>query len=118
MRQTNAPTPVGPRQLVIIALTIATALIHIVLAIGTSDLVTTVMFSLNGLGYLALVTLLYLPPLAGYRRRVRWALMAYTAVTILGWVVVGERSLIGYLDKVIELGLLALLFLESRQPAT
>jgi hypothetical protein len=116
MNQPNARTQVGPRQLTIVALTIATALIHIVLAIGTSDLTTKVMFTLNGLGYLALVTALYLPPLASYRRRVRWALLAYTAVTILGWVAVGERSPTGYLDKAIEVALLVLLFLEARQP--
>jgi hypothetical protein len=115
MSQASARPQLGPVQYGVIALTIATALIHIVLALGTSDVTTKVMFSLNGIGYLALVAALYLPRFAAYRRYTRWALMAFTAVTILGWVAIGERITIGYVDKAIEVALIVLLWLEHRQ---
>ena len=63
----------------IIALALATALIHIALAVP----LTMVGFYLNGVGYIALVTALYVPPLARYRRPLRWLLMGYTALTII-----------------------------------
>jgi hypothetical protein len=111
MGQASARPRLGPVQYGIIALTIATALIHIYLAIP----MTLVMFYLNGLGYLALVAALYLPQFSAYRRQIRWALMAFTAVTILGWVVIGERTPIAFVDKAIEIALLVLLWLEHRQ---
>jgi hypothetical protein len=101
----------GPVQIGIIVLTVATAIIHLVLAVPE----TLIMFYLNGLGYLALVAALYLPAGRPYRRYIRFALMAFTAVTILGWAVMGERSPIGFIDKAIEILLLVLLWLEHRQ---
>ena len=96
----------------IIALASATALIHIALAIP----LTMVGFYLNGLGYLTLVAALYLPGLARYRRALRWALMGYTALTIVLWAVIGRPyTTIGYVDKAIELGLLALLWIDDRR---
>lgn len=100
----------GPLQLGIIALTVATALIHLWLAIPEN----LILFYLNGLGYLALVTALYLPQLSAYRRWVRYALIAFAAITIIGWVIVGERSTIAYVDKLIEVALIVLLVLEMR----
>ncbi len=67
------------------------------------------------MGCIGLTTALYLPQLAVYRRRLRWALIGYTAITIVGWAVVGERSLIAYLDKLIEVALIGLLAIEVRQ---
>lgn len=96
----------------IIALALATAIIHIVLAVP----LTLVGFYLNGLGYIALVTALFLPQLLRYRRQIRWLLMGYTALTILLWVVLGKPyTEIGYIDKAIELALLGLLWLDDRQ---
>jgi hypothetical protein len=101
---------VGPLQLGIIALAVATAVVHIVLAIPTN----LVMFYLNGLGYIGLAAALYLPQLAPYRRLIRYALMAFTVVTILGWAAFGERSTVAYVDKAIEVALLALLVMDMR----
>ena len=96
----------------IIALASATALVHIVLAIP----LTMVGFYLNGLGYLTLVAALYLPMLARYRRALRWALIGYTSLTIILWVILGRPyTTIGYVDKAIELGLLALLWIDDRR---
>src|SRR5690554_1081720 len=93
-----AQTRIGPLQLGILVLALATALIHIMLAIPTN----LILFYLNGLGYIALAVALLLPQLAPYRRLIRYALMAFTAVTIIGWAVAGERSTIAYIDKLIE----------------
>jgi hypothetical protein len=117
MSQASARGPLGPIQYGIIALAIATALIHILLALGTSDITTKIMFTLNGLGYIALVAALYLPRFAAHRRIIRWALMAFAAVTLLGWVVIGERNAVAYVDKAIEVALIVLLWLEHRQQA-
>lgn len=102
---------IGPLQITIILLAVATALIHIVLAIPES----LVMFYLNGLGYLVLVTALYLPQLSKWQKLTRWALITFTLVTILGWVFVGERNMIAYIDKLIEAALVVLLLIEARQ---
>ena len=102
---------IGTLQIGIILLVIATAAIH--LSLGIPDFL--VMFILNGIGYLVLVTALYLPQLQRYRRLIRWALIAFAAVTIIGWIAVGARITIGYLDKVIEITLITLLMIEMRQ---
>ena len=94
----------------IVILTLGTALIH--LQLNFPDPV----FILNGLGYLGLLAALYLPiPQLEQRRNLaRWALVGYTALTILLWVLVGARTPIGYADKVIEVALIVLLVLEAR----
>jgi hypothetical protein len=90
-------------------LTLATALIHLQLNFPDPT------FILNGLGYLALIAALFLPSLARYRGLVRWALIGYTALTILLWLFLGARTPIGYMDKVIEIVLIALLLIEARR---
>ena len=95
----------------IIVLALATAIIHVVLAIPE----TIVPFFLNALGYLVLVTALYLPQTRPFHNQLRWALIAYTALTIILWLFLGRPyTPIGYLDKAIELALIALLWLEGR----
>jgi hypothetical protein len=78
-----------------------------------------ILFLLNGLGYLALVIALYLPPLARYRRVIRWLLIAFAAVTIVMYfAIAGFRpNPIGIFDKLVEVVLIALLFVEDRQAA-
>ena len=102
---------IGPLQIAIILLTVATALIHIVLAIPEN----LWMFYLNGIGYLVLVTALYMPQFERQRGLIRWVLIAYTAVTIIAWVWIGERNTIGYVNKLIEAALIVLLFIDGRQ---
>ena len=95
----------------IIVLTLGTALIH--LQLNFPDPV----FILNGLGYLALLAALYLPvpQLARYRNVLRLALIGYTALTIFLWILLGERTPIGYIDKIIEVALISLLLLDARR---
>jgi hypothetical protein len=101
----------------IIILTLATALIH--LTLNFPD----VIFILNGLGYLTLVAALFLRVpiqfVSQNRALVRWAFIAFTAITILGWLAIGDKTLpngmLGYITKVIEIILIALLFIETRK---
>ena len=102
----------GPLRVGIILLTVGTALIHLYLGLQGFPL-----FVLNGLGYLGLLAALILPipRISEYRNLVRWVLVGYTALTIFLWIVVGARNSIGYVDKIIEIVLVALLVLEARR---
>ena len=95
----------------IVALTLGTALIH--LSLNFPDLG----FMLNGLGYLTLLAALCLPvpQVARYRDIVRWVLIGYAALTILLWILLGDRTAIGYTAKAIEVALITLLLLEARR---
>ena len=95
----------------IVLLTLGTALIHLQLAFPDP------VFILNGLGYLTLLAALYLPipRVARYRNTVRWVLIGFTALTIFLWILLGARTPIGYIDKAIEVALIALLLLEARR---
>ncbi len=105
------PSTGGPLRVGIVLLTLATALIHLQLAFPDPA------FILNGLGYLTLLAVLYLPieQVARYRSMVRWALIGYTALTIFLWGLLGARTPIGYIDKMIEILLIFLLLLEARR---
>jgi hypothetical protein len=103
----------GLLQGIIVLAAVATALIHIVLAFQFPGGVDPV-FILNGLGYLALTALLFLPLPAIYRYHevVRWILIAYTAVTVVAWYLIGVRSTIAYIDKAVEVVLVICLTLD------
>jgi hypothetical protein len=105
-------TQVQPRshllQLGIVVLTVATAAIHFRLAFDW-------LFIANGIGYLALLAALYLPTFAAHRGLVRWLLIAYTALTVVLWVLIGRKDIvIAYVDKAIEIALIVLLWLEGQ----
>ena len=100
----------------IILAAIATAILHIMLF-------PDIMFTLNGLGYLGLLGAYFLPiPFFQQRHRlVWWALVGYTALTIILWVIMGEKDFnasptapIGYYAKTAEV--LLLLFLWADKP--
>ena len=104
----------GALQIGMILLTLATAFIHF------SLLFPDVLFILNGLGYLTLLALYFLPiPIARENRGiVRLVFMGYVVITILAWVAIGVKSwpagALGYLAKTIELVLLGLLWQSGR----
>lgn len=116
----NQATPsLGARGISIIILTLATAVTHLVLAFSAlrlGDMTTFFMFILNGLGYMTLLAAYYLPlPIArDYPKLVHWAFIAFTAVTIIGWVAFGARNFVGYGDKLIELVLIVLLLTDRK----
>ena len=72
---------------------------------------------LNGLGYLTLLAALCLPvpQVARHRDIVRWVLIGYAALTIFLWILLGDRTAIGYTAKAIEVALITLLLLEARR---
>lgn len=95
----------------IILFTLATAVLHIILF-------PDIMFTLNGLGYLALLAAYFLPiPFLQQRHNlVWWALVGYTTLTIILWVIMGDKNFVagtssatGYYAKAAELLLLGFL---------
>jgi hypothetical protein len=105
-------------QIVIILLTAATALIHLVLAYSIAvqmGVQNSLMFAANGIGYLVLVAALYMPQFKKWQGIIRWLLIAFTAVTIIGWVAIGTRNTIAYVDKLIEVAMIVLLFIDGRK---
>src|SRR5918993_4865476 len=114
-------TPVGLGLGVgILLLTLATAGIHLYLALTAFTFMGlnfgVMLFILNGLGYLGLLAALQLPipQLARYRSAARWALVGYAALTIvLFFIMAPEYDIIGYVDKAIEVALIALLLADA-----
>mgnify|MGYP005843816611 CR=1 FL=1 len=100
-------------KLAIVVFTLITAFIHLVvlnILMGRVD----VLFTLNGLGFLGLLAVYFLPFTRRYLILTRWALLVYTAATILAWVAIGDKSLpsgaLGYFTKLDELALLIALW--------
>jgi hypothetical protein len=84
----------------VVALTLATAAIHASLG--------GMLFLMTAAGYTTLALAMVLPgPLGRFRWLVRLALIGFTAATIGGWVVFGARFSLAYLDKAIEVALIA-----------
>jgi hypothetical protein len=69
---------------------------------------------LNAAVYAAFAVAMVLPgPVARIRWLVRYALIGFTITTILGWVAVGARFDLAYIDKALEIALVGLLLLDS-----
>jgi hypothetical protein len=95
---------------IISLLTLFTAAVHgIVLNMQMGHL--DPLFTLNGLGYLALlVALLYRFP-ANRQVLLHYAFMGFALTTILAWVAIGERTTLGYTTKLVEVLLVIFLYL-------
>ena len=105
-------TKITPIQVGIIVLGLATAAIHVTL------LFPDTLFILNALGYLTLLGLYFLPVglFQKYHSLVRWGFIAFTLVTILAWVAMGDKGMmLGWITKGIEVALIVLLFLDGRR---
>ena len=106
-------TGFGLLQAGIALLTLATAVIHLML------LFPDTLFILNGLGYLVLLALYFLPiPIARENRNlIRWAFIGYTAITIVLWAVMNfpdQYNVLGFVTKAIEAVLIILLLADRR----
>ena len=90
----------------IVTLTLATAYIHMTLG--------SMLFLANAASYAVLAAAMVAP--IGIVARNRWlvraALVAFAAATIVGWAIMGPRFWLAYLDKGIEVALIALLVAE------
>ena len=108
----------------IIGLTLATTLIHLVLAAMQlmQGMMGGVMFVLNGVGYVALMAVYFkwvnLPFLKGREALVLYGYLGFTLVTIIGYFAVnGGASFanpLGRADKVIEVLLMGALWRHAR----
>lgn len=100
----------------IIILTVATAIIHFRQAF--LFLIPDILFVLNGISYLGLLAALYLPiaRLAAYKNIIRFALIGFTALTIVLWFAItgGYGTSIAYIDKAIEAVLIVMLVIDAR----
>ncbi len=102
------------KQIGILVFAIITALLHLSLFVsyGFDPIV------LNGLGYIALLGAYFLPIpfLQGQHKLVWWVMVGYTILTIVLWIILGDKVFIfgtssatGYYSKAAELFLLGFL---------
>ena len=93
-------------RVVIVSLTLATAYIHFTLG--------SLLFLANAVGYTVLAVAMVIPLgiAVRYRWLVRAALLGFTSVTIIGWLLIGGRFMLAYIDKGLEVVLIALLLVE------
>ena len=99
-----------------VLLILSTAGIHLLTGVQMAAQGRLPLFAVNAMGYVTLGTVLYVPiPLfRRFRNLVRWVLLGYTALTIVLWVAMGARTPVAYMDKAIELALIALLVMDQR----
>ena len=108
-------------RILIILLTLAAAAVHFKFFI--EDPSGGLIYLLNGIGWLGLLGLLYLPFLflKNLHGLARWLLAIYAAITIVAYIVYGIQNKewtvpLGPVTVLIELILIVLLFVEARQP--
>lgn len=111
MQTDRSNSSIGLVQIGITFLTLATALIHFYLSMMMG---IDVLFTLNALGYIALLAalLIPLPILVRYRPIIRWVMILYTLLTIVLWIIMGDRDTLAYVDKLIEAALVVLLWMD------
>jgi hypothetical protein len=102
----------------IIVFTLITALIHLIAGIRFTDY----LFILNALGYLVLLVAVLRPFafLQGQERLVHYGFIAYTAVTIIAWLVINGdfTNPLGVGTKIVELLLIIVLWLHLQRTTT
>ena len=103
----SSTRPAGTVAVAIVALTLATAYIHLTLG--------GLLFTLNAAGYAALALAVVVIAAVSHPlvRRFDWVprvgLAGYTAVTIAGYLVIGPYFSLGWMAKAIEVAILMLL---------
>ena len=88
----------------IVGLALCTAAIHLSLG-GT-------LFTVNAIGYALLAGAMVLPNLGRVRWLVRLGLLGFTVATLGGWLMFGARFPLAYVDKAVEVVLVAFLLAE------
>lgn len=115
MHSEQGRTTFTPVQIGIVMMTLITAAIHLYLVqVLIANGMSGTMFMLNGLGYMGLLVALFLPLpiLRHYRSLIRYLFIGYTILTIVLWLILGSREMIAYIDKLAEVILVALLWLD------
>ena len=104
------------KQYGMIIATLATAYLHI-------TLYPDIMFTLNGLGYLALLGAYFLPMSIFQKSHtlVWWAMFGYTALTIVLWIFMGDKTFVantssatGYYAKAAEVFLMGFMWADKK----
>lgn len=117
MTQAQTRPHIGPVQMGVILLTLATASVHLYFVFFDEQITQKfiVLFILNVLGYVTLLTALYAPisVLTRLRPLVRLLLIAQAIASITGYYYVGVFSTLGSITKGIEALLIVLLLVEA-----
>ncbi len=109
---------IRPVQAGIIIMTLITALFHLYLS-TQPDSRLRFWFFLNFVGYVVLLMALYLPQIRIEKRWLRYALIAYTMLTIICWLLLARPYDPNDIPiKLIEVVLICLLLVEDRQVRT
>jgi hypothetical protein len=102
----------------IIITAILTGIIHLLVLSLLLGQIST-LFVLNGLGFLVLLAAWYYTPgfLSSQRAALHVVFILYTLATIGAWIAIGDMGdILGILTKLVEVVLLAALFLHLRSP--
>jgi hypothetical protein len=106
----------------IVVLGLITALVHLVvlnILLIQDGQGFSLLFALNGLGYLGLLAAFLWPvPFFSTRRRLlHYAFMGYAVLTILAWIPAGSKDFVGFATKLDEVLLIAALAMNLRNEA-
>lgn len=111
--QQSIRTQIGALQVAIAVCLLATAFVQLYVAMQPDEDFRW-WFLLNGLGYLGLLTVFFLPCFAPRHHTVSLLLMGYALFTIMLWFVLGQpEEIVGYITSAIELALAVLAFYEG-----
>lgn len=117
MSDTDNRVHIGPLQIGIILLALATAGIHLYFVLFDAEInqLFRFLFTGNFLAYVILSAALYLPvgPLSSLRPITRFLLVGLAVVAIAGYLYVGVFDLLGWIDKGIEVVLIVLLLVDA-----
>ena len=109
----KSPSKFSLVQLVMLAAALTAAAIHLYLGLKFAD----VIFVLNGIGYIGLVGMYLLPInfLKPFHNLIGWALMGYSALTIILWAIMnGKPDPVGLLALGVEAAIIVTVLLDMR----
>jgi hypothetical protein len=111
--QQDSRFQISALQVGIAVCTLATAVIHLYIGIQLSNSFC-LWFLLNGLGYLALLTVFFLPRFAPRHHKISFLLMGYALFTIVLWFVLGRpNELVSVITSAMTLVIAVLAFYEG-----
>lgn len=111
--QGRSPIQIGALQVAITVCTLAIAFMRLYAA-AQPDEEFRFWFLLNGLGYLGLLTIFFMPRFAARHHDISFLLMGYALLTIALWFLLGRPDeIVSYVNNAIELVLAVLAFYEG-----
>lgn len=111
--QEHRPIQIGSLHIAIATCTLATAFMHLYLA-TQPDANLRFWFLLDGLGYLGLLIVFFLPRFAPQHHMISFLLMGYAVLTVvLGFILSQSFDILDYIPNAIEPVLAALAFYEG-----